>query len=149
MTSGADRPARRQGTPLGRTTGTAFIDICDPNNPVYLGDLPTHTVSSLWRDIKVYADHAFILEASGHGMQVFDLTKLRNVYSAHHLLCRCALRRLRQLPQHRHQQGVRPRYPIGANTFSGGLNIIDISNPLTPTLIGSFAEDGYSRDAES
>ena len=65
---------------LGRTTGTAFIDITDPNNPVYLGNLPTHTVSSLWRDIKVYADHAFIVsEASGHGMQVFDLTQLRNV----------------------------------------------------------------------
>ena len=65
---------------LGRTTGTAFIDITDPNNPVYLGNLPTHTVSSLWRDIKVYTDHAFIVsEASGHGMQVFDLTQLRNV----------------------------------------------------------------------
>ena len=28
------------------------------------------------------------------------------------------------------------------------MNIIDISNPLQPTLIGSFAEDGYSHDAQ-
>ena len=135
---------------LGRTTGTAFIDITDPNNPVYLGDLPTHTVSSLWRDIKVYADHAFIVsEASGHGMQVFDLTKLRNVpnppitfsadahYDGFGNCHNIAI----------NEESGRA-YPIGANTFSGGLNIIDISNPLTPTLIGSFAEDGYSHDAQ-
>ena len=135
---------------LGRTTGTAFIDVTDPNNPVYLGDLPTHTVSSLWRDIKVYADHAFIVsEASGHGMQVFDLTTLRNVpnppvtfsedahYDGFGNCHNIAI----------NQQSGRA-YPIGANTFSGGLNIIDISNPMNPTLIGSFAEDGYSHDVQ-
>ena len=135
---------------LGRTTGTAFIDVTDPNNPVYLGDLPSHTVSSLWRDIKVYADHAFIVsEASGHGMQVFDLTTLRNVpnppvtfsedahYGGFGNCHNIAI----------NEESGRA-YPIGANTFSGGLNIIDISNPLNPTLIGSFAEDGYSHDVQ-
>ncbi len=135
---------------LGKTTGTAFIDISDPVNPVFLGELPTHTSSSSWRDIKVYADHAFIVsEASGHGMQVFDLTNLRDVSNppvtfssdahyggfgnCHNIAINEASGRA---------------YPIGANTFSGGLNIIDISNPLSPTLIGSFAEDGYSHDAQ-
>jgi choice-of-anchor B domain-containing protein len=43
-------------------------------------DLPTHTASSIWRGIKVFADHAFIVsEAGSHGMQVFDLTALRSV----------------------------------------------------------------------
>ncbi len=135
---------------LGKTTGTAFIDITDPVNPVFLGELPTHTSNSSWRDIKVYADHAFIVsEASGHGMQVFDLTRLRNVANppatftsdahyggfgnCHNIAINEASGRA---------------YPIGASTFSGGLNIIDISNPLNPTLIGSFAEDGYSHDAQ-
>ena len=135
---------------LGKTTGTAFIDITDPTNPVFLGELPTHTVNSSWRDIKVYADHAFIVsEASGHGMQVFDLTKLRNVsnppatfssdahYSGFGNCHNIAI----------NEESGRA-YPIGASTFSGGLNIIDISNPLNPTLIGSFAEDGYSHDAQ-
>src|SRR5690606_20218176 len=67
---------------MGLNNGTAFVDVSDPVNPVYLGKLPTHTQSSLWRDIKVYADHAFVVsEASGHGMQVFDLTRLRGVTS--------------------------------------------------------------------
>src|SRR6185295_6078330 len=65
---------------MGRSTGTSFVDITDPAHPVYLGNLPPHTTASLWRGIKAYANHAFIgSEASGHGLQVFDLTRLRNV----------------------------------------------------------------------
>ena len=67
---------------VGLTNGTAFIDISDPINPIYLGKLPTHSSSIIWRDIKVYENHAFIVsEANGHGMQVFDLTRLRTVAS--------------------------------------------------------------------
>ena len=55
---------------MGLGNGTAFVDITDPVNPIYLGKLPTHTDSSTWRDIKVYNDHAFIVsEAGGHGME--------------------------------------------------------------------------------
>ena len=67
---------------VGLREGTAFVDVSNPTEPVFLGNLLTHTSSSTWRDIKVYADHAFIVsEASGHGMQVFDLTQLRDVES--------------------------------------------------------------------
>ena len=46
---------------VGRTNGTAFVDISDPENPVHLGLLRGHNNStSSWRDIKVYNDHAFI-----------------------------------------------------------------------------------------
>ena len=37
---------------------------------------------------------------------------------------------------------------MGSNTFSGGLHILDISTPTAPTLTGSFAEDGYTHDAQ-
>ena len=36
----------------------------------------------------------------------------------------------------------------GTNTASGGLHIVDISNPLNPTILGTFAEDGYTHDAQ-
>ena len=67
---------------VGHSTGTAFVDVSNPSAPVYLGTLPTSTVNSTWRGIKVFADHAFIVsEAANHGMQVFDLTQLRAVTS--------------------------------------------------------------------
>ena len=62
---------------LGRA-GIFYKIHSDPENPIYVGRLATHTSNSTWRDIKVYNDYAFIVsEASGHGMQVFDLTQLR------------------------------------------------------------------------
>ena len=68
---------------LGLNAGTSFIDVTNPVNPVLVGFLPrvNGTRASVWRDVKVYNDYAFIVAdgASGHGMQVFDLTRLRSV----------------------------------------------------------------------
>ena len=68
---------------VGRSDATTFIDIGDPANPVYLGYLPLTATATIniWRDIKVYRNHAFIVAdgAGEHGMQVFDLTQLRSV----------------------------------------------------------------------
>ena len=39
-------------------------------------------------------------------------------------------------------------YAVGTSTFEGGLYIMDISNPINPILIGDFANDGYTHDAQ-
>ncbi|MCA9739239.1 MAG: choice-of-anchor B family protein, partial [Gemmatimonadetes bacterium] len=66
---------------LGRFDGTSFVDVSDPARPVYLGNLPLTegATKNLWRDIKVYDNHAFVVaDAAGeHGVQIFDLTRLR------------------------------------------------------------------------
>lgn len=68
---------------MGCNTHTAFVDITVPSSPIYLGRLNSHNnVSNIWREMKVYNNFVFIVsEASGHGMQIFDLTRLRNVTS--------------------------------------------------------------------
>jgi len=135
---------------MGRTNGTSFVDISDPENPIYLGNLPSHGASSIWRDIKVYANHAFIVsEASGHGMQVFDLTRLRNVPappvtfdedahfggfgSAHNIVIN-------------EDSGF--AYGVGTGTCSGGLHMVNIQTPTSPTDAGCFSQDGYTHDAQ-
>ena len=135
---------------LGRTNGTAFIDISDPLNPVYLANVATETSSSLWRDIKVYNNHAFIVsEAGGHGMQVFDLTRLRNITNPPVTLTRDAwysgFGNAHNIVINEESGRA---YGVGTNTASGGLHIMDISNPLNPTLLGFFSEDGYTHDAQ-
>jgi hypothetical protein len=52
-----------------------------PDDPVFLGQIPNTRPAQLqWHDIKVYKDHAFIVsESVAHGMNVFDLTRLRGV----------------------------------------------------------------------
>ena len=135
---------------VGLNNGTAFIDISDPINPVYLGKLPTHTDSSTWRDIKVYNNYAFIVsEASGHGMQVFDLTRLRNVTNppetftedthydgfgnAHNIVI---------------NEDTGYAYAVGTSTFNGGPHFINIQDPLNPVGEGGYSMDSYSHDAQ-
>jgi choice-of-anchor B domain-containing protein len=135
---------------MGLNNGTAFIDISDPANAVYLGKLPSHTSSSSWRDIKVYQNYAFIVsEASGHGMQVFDLTRLRNPGSTPQTFTEDA-----------HYDGfgnahnlvINPNepvaYAVGTQTFLGGAHFIDISDPLNPIGLGGYSGSSYSHDAQ-
>ncbi|MDA0882040.1 MAG: choice-of-anchor B family protein [Bacteroidetes bacterium] len=145
-----DSNSGREFVLLGKLNGTAFIEITDPSNPVYLGDLPTHTLNSIWRDIKVYQNHAYIVsEAGGHGMQVFDLNQLLSVTNpptsftetahyggfgnAHNIVI---------------NESEAIAYAVGTNTFSGGLHIVDISNPNAPVILGDYATDGYTHDAQ-
>jgi choice-of-anchor B domain-containing protein len=135
---------------LGMANGTAFIDITDAVNPFYLGYLPTQTSNSSWRDIKVYNNYAFIVsEAGSHGMQVFDLTRLRTVAAPPETFTNDAFY---NLFGHAHNIAINEStgraYVVGSSLSSGGLHIIDISNPLSPTFAGDYALDGYTHDAQ-
>jgi choice-of-anchor B domain-containing protein len=66
---------------VGTSNSTAFVDVSDPKSPAVLGFLPTAGAgaTALWRDVKVFRNHAFIVsEIDDSGMQVFDLTRLRD-----------------------------------------------------------------------
>ena len=135
---------------MGRTNGTSFVDISDPVNPIYLGNLPPHSTNSILRDIKVYADHAFIVaEARNSGMQVFDLTQLRAVVSPPATFSETA-----HYPDFSRAHNVAINedsgfaYAVGTDTCSGGLHMINIQNPTNPTSAGCFSADGYTHDAQ-
>ncbi len=148
---------------VGHSSGTSFIGLGNPHEPFYAGVLPmTEGASaSVWRDIKVYSDHAFIVSdgAGPHGMQVFDLTQLRSVSnppdsftaSAHYDILASA-----------HNIVINEEtgfaYATGGNgggeTCGGGLHMIDIREPLAPSFAGCFADPntgfwqtGYTHDA--
>ena len=159
-----DPQSGREYAIVGRTEGTSFVDITDPYNPKYLGDLPKTEGSrgSIWRDMKVYRDHVYIVAdaALEHGMQVFDLTQLRTVqntpvtftetylydgiHSAHNIVIN-------------EQTGY--AYAVGSSgggeTCGGGLHMISLENPAQPTFAGCFADPttgrrktGYVHDAQ-
>lgn len=143
---------------MGLTSHTAFIDITIPTSPVYLGKLPTASVNSIWRDIKVYNNHAFIVsEASGHGMQVFDLTRLRGVVTpqtftadAHYTgFGRCHNIAIDEVNGFAYAVGTRT-YVSGGNGVSngGGPHIINIQTPAAPVFVNEYNAQGYSHDAQ-
>ena len=108
---------------VGRSTGTSFINLRDPARPLYTGFLPTSgSGASVWRDIKVYGNHAFIVadQAGPHGMQVFDLTQLRNVQDPPQTFAATTTyQQDRCCPQHRDQRRDRLRL-LGGWTWGCG-----------------------------
>jgi choice-of-anchor B domain-containing protein len=139
---------------LERLDGTTFVDLSDPVSPVLVGHLPQSAGSSpsVWRDVKVHRNHAFIVAdgAGAHGMQVFDLTRLRDFdglpmalqetahydefASAHNIAI---------------DQESELAFVVGANsggsTCAGGFHVVDISSPTSPTFAGCFAATGLGR----
>jgi len=153
-----DPETGREYALVGRNDGTSFIDITDPTNPVLVGDLPKTPATprtQLWRDIKTYEDHAFIVAdgAGNHGMQVFDLRRLRDVANAPVVFEPDA-----------HYDDVASVHNIaineetgfaflvgsrgGGETCGGALHMVDIREPLEPTFAGCFRHDSGTHDTQ-
>jgi len=147
-----DPQTRKDYALVGGIEGTVIVDISDPKRPDIVGTLPTHSTAGgdFWRDIKVFDDHAFVVsENAGHGMQVLDLTEVRGVTgdpvtfdetavyggfgNAHNLAI---------------NEDTGYAYAIGTSTCSGGLHMVNISDPATPTFAGCFDEHGYIHDTQ-
>ncbi|HUF51607.1 MAG TPA: choice-of-anchor B family protein [Longimicrobiales bacterium] len=148
---------------VARRDGASFVDVTDPSAPRLIGNLPRTRGSppSVWRDIKVLNNHAYIVAdgAGAHGMQVFDLTRLRavsdtpavftpdttyhTVFSAHNVVADTTSGFL---------------YVVGANsggeTCGGGLHMVDARAPRAPKFAGCYNDGaganprGYTHDAQ-
>ena len=137
---------------------TCFLNITDPINPTYLGFLNSNAGSNYWRDVKVYENHAFIVadNVGAHGMQVFDLTRLRNVasppesFTAETVLTNgwdgSTIRSCHNIVINETNAMA---YLVGCQSANGGGPIfIDISDPVNPEAIGEYNDDGYTHDAQ-
>ncbi|MEM6720571.1 MAG: choice-of-anchor B family protein [Bacteroidota bacterium] len=130
---------------------TCFVDITDPVNPVYLGNIPTNAGVNFWRDVKVYNNHAFIVadNVGNHGMQVFDLTRLRNVSNPPQTFTPDALfTDVGSCHNIAINEDTGYAYLVGCNTFSGGPHFVDLSIPTNPVSVGGYSTDGYTHDAQ-
>jgi choice-of-anchor B domain-containing protein len=154
--------------------GVTFVDVTDSENPVVVGLLPlrTGTNNSAWRDVKTYADHAFIVadNAGPQGIQVFDLTALR---TAQGLSAGASKTQAAQtsLPvtfsETAHYDKFSKAHNIAINESSGtafvvggdicdaGIHIVDITVPTAPDSTGCYADattgragTGYTHDIQ-
>ncbi len=135
---------------MARSNGTSFIDVTDPKSPVLLGSLPSTSGSQPWRDVKVYADHAFIVadNISNHGMQVFDLTRLRGVVSPQEFTVDTWYNLFGSAHNIAINEDSGFAYIVGSDDCLGGLHMVDISQPKTPSFAGCFSADGYTHDVQ-
>jgi choice-of-anchor B domain-containing protein len=68
-------PSGREYAIMGFTTGTGFVEVTDPLNPVIVGYIDGGGVDESWRDMAVYGQYAYIVNdgGSGPGLQIVDL----------------------------------------------------------------------------
>ena len=151
-----DSETGREYALVGRNDGTSFIDITDPTNPVLIGDLPktpNTPRSQLWRDIKTYGDHAYIVAdgAGAHGMQVFSLARLRDVLDPPVVFDPDLLYRGDGLNvvESSHNIIINEETGFAYLTSRGcaGMHMVDISEPMEPTFVGC-SEPGGTHDAQ-
>jgi choice-of-anchor B domain-containing protein len=145
-----DAQESREYALMGLQNGTAFVDITNPEDPVFLGRLPTQTTASIWRDIKVYQDHAYIVAdaAGAHGMQVFDLTRLRGVTAAQAWLPDLVYGDFRSAHNLAINTATGFAYAVGTDTCSGGLHMIDLADPGNPMFAGCHVVTPDTHDAQ-
>jgi choice-of-anchor B domain-containing protein len=129
---------------VGCADGTSIVNVTDPANPLEVFWEPGG--NSVWRDVKVYNDFAYITTEAENGLLIIDLTPLPSstalpVYyyngpvgqewsSAHNLFI--------------DENGF--IYVFGANRGNGGIIILDVNtDPAAPIEVGEF-DDYYCHD---
>ncbi len=127
---------------MGTTQGTAFIDLTTPSAPVFMGTLPTHSEGSIWRDIKVYQNYAYIVsEAADHGLQVFDLTLLRDNAGPQTYAATAHIGGFGNAHNIAINEDSGLAYIVGSDFpgCSGGILLFDLATPELPSQIGCFS----------
>ena len=148
-----DPQTGREYALVGRMDGTAFVDVTDPFNPRYLGNLAKTpgTRSNTWRDMKVFSDHMFVVAdgAGQHGMQIFDLTQLRDVTEPREFDPTALYEDVASVHNVAINEETGFAYLVGASgggeTCGGGSHIVDINDPLNPVFAGCFAHPNTGR----
>lgn len=138
-------PSGREYALMGANNALVFIEITDPRNPVVVASVP-HP-SSLWADVKVYQQYAYVVNEnnSGGGVQVIDMSNIDNgvVNLVTNVTFGGSLRRTHNVALNE-QSGY--LYLCGANWPTNGLVAISLANPAAPVLAGSYSSV-YVHDA--
>eukprot|EP00924_Labyrinthula_sp_SR-Ha-C_P001533 snap_masked-scaffold_18-processed-gene-0.35-mRNA-1 protein AED:1.00 eAED:1.00 QI:0/-1/0/0/-1/1/1/0/645 len=140
--------------------GIWFIDTIDPSNPITVAYGPNAASQDNWADVKVYKDVAYVVRDrteetefdERHGVEVFDLTSLRDIpkedypleiepdtiHSGHGAAHNIAMNT---------ETGY--AYTLGSTKCDGGPYILNLEpDKLNPDFEACFAEQGYTHDAQ-
>lgn len=132
-------PAGREYALMGTHAGTSFVDVSDPGAPELVAVV--QGPPSLWRDVRTYQQHAYMISEGGSGIQVVDMTNLDagSVAVLPNVLT----------------GGTETTHTLFVDQASGflyragggdnGLRIYSLANPASPQLVGQW-NDRYTHE---
>ena len=140
-----------------RRSDLAIVDVSNPDAPALVGNVSrtAGTNATTWRDVRVVGNWAFIgVDAANHGVQAFDLTRVRGISTPTLFAADAVFTGV----SNSHSLGVNLStstpylYAAGSNTMDnipsapdtpGGLQILNVSNPMAITTAASYQLDSY------
>ncbi len=128
---------------IGINTGTAVVEVTDPDAARLVAHLPGPT--SIWRDIKTYQHYAYAVSEGGGGVQVFDLASI----DAGTIVTLPAVTDGGTLTTHSvavNEQSGR-LYRAGGQGVTQGLRIYSLAAANTPALLGTW-NNRYCHEAQ-
>ncbi|HSM06952.1 MAG TPA: choice-of-anchor B family protein [Longimicrobiales bacterium] len=144
-----DPETGREYAVVGRSDGTSFVDVTEPANPVFMGQLPKTEGSrgNAWRDVKVLRNHALVVadNAGAHGMQIFDMTRLRDVDPADPPTFEADALYTEIASAHNLAVNEETGFAYTVGNSGGGqpcgsIHMIDLRDPLNPTFAGCYTD---------
>ncbi|MGE0478932.1 MAG: choice-of-anchor B family protein [Phycisphaerae bacterium] len=123
-------PSGREYAIMGHSHGTTFVEITNPASPVNIGTIGGP--QSLWRDMKTYQNYCYAISEGGGGIQVMNLA---NIDAGQVTLVGAVASGTTHTLAVDETSGFLYRCGGGSN----GLRIYSLTNPATPSLVGSWA----------
>jgi choice-of-anchor B domain-containing protein len=146
---------------VARRSDLAIVDITVPTAPVLIGNVQrtAGTNPTVWRDVRVVGNWAFIgVDSANHGIQAFDLTRVRGVATPTLFAADAVFDGISNTHTlaTNFSQTTPYIYAPGSNTINGlsnapdtpgGMQILDVSNPLSMSIAASWQDDGYIHES--
>ena len=141
---GYTSPSGREYALLGLYNKMSVVEITDPSNPVIIGSV-SHS-GSLWADVKVYQDVAYVSNENGGGIDVIDLANVDNGEVT--LVQRLTTNGLGNAHNVAVDETSGFLYIIAGDINGGRLVAFDLSNPRYPALAGQQSGGPSFHDAQ-
>ena len=130
---------------VGTEDGISIVDVSNPSTSIEIAWVPG--LNSVWRDIKVSGDYAYVTTEADEGLRIIDLSPLPASSSFTTALYSGPLGN-EWLSAHNIYEENGYVYIFGAGRGNGGVIILDVvTDPMNPIEVGEFdnwyAHDGF------
>lgn len=140
-------PNGREYALLGTITGTAIIDITNPDSLREIVHITGPT--SIWREMRTYKERAYVVSEGGNGVQIINLEQLPDTAT---LVLNFNYSQGTKNITRNHTIEIFDGYMYlngSANWSPGGVLIFSLANPDLPVFVGmyqqAYAHDSYVR----
>lgn len=116
---------------VGTENGVSIVSLANPANPVEVQFLPG--IQTIWREVKVYGDYAYIGNEGGDGLRIVDLSGLPGSAPYKDTIIHG------NETIHTVSETDGYLYLNGTNVGNGGFQVLDLHNdPWRPEYIGEY-----------